>query len=171
MFRNAFKTHTISLTHLYTLSARKRPAARKSGVSESTVREIIKKYKEIKFENEELRELPRKTLSAKTLLPSELDDKVLQLIKNMRQARCVVNYNIAIATCKRVVLAKLIFQRTDFTTRQAATSKQPVPPCFLKEMGFSFHWAIKEVVDAYDISDDLLINIDQTTLPFVLLSK
>ena len=77
--------------------------------------------------------------SQETLLPSELDDKVLQLIKNMRQARCVVNYNIAIATCKQVVLAKLIFQRTDFTKRQAATSKQPVPPCFLKEMGFSFH--------------------------------
>ena len=38
-------------------------------------------------------------------------------------------------------------------------------------MGFSFHRAIKEVVDAYDIPDDLVVNIDQTTLPFILLSK
>ena len=44
-------------------------------------------------------------------------------------------------------------------------------PSFLKEMGFSFHWAIKEVVDAYDIPSDLVTNIDQTPLPFILLSK
>ena len=44
-------------------------------------------------------------------------------------------------------------------------------PGFLDEMGFSFHRAIKEVVDAYDIPDDLMINVDQTPLPFILLSK
>ena len=38
-------------------------------------------------------------------------------------------------------------------------------------MCFSFHWAIKEVVDAYDILDDLVININQTPLPFILPSK
>ena len=38
-------------------------------------------------------------------------------------------------------------------------------------MGFSFHRAIKEVADACDIPDDLVINIDQKLLPFVLLSK
>ena len=36
-----------------------RPAARKFGVPESTVRGIIKNYKEAKVENENLRELPR----------------------------------------------------------------------------------------------------------------
>ena len=50
-------------------------------------------------------ELPRKVRGAKTLLPSELDDKVLQMIKNMRQAECVVNYNIAVAIGKGTVLA------------------------------------------------------------------
>ncbi|MEO0687886.1 MAG: hypothetical protein AAFY76_23235 [Cyanobacteria bacterium J06649_11] len=44
-------------------------------------------------------------------------------------------------------------------------------PGFLKEMGFSFHRSIKELVDAHDIPDDLVINIDQTPLPFILLSK
>ena len=68
-------------------------------------RRIIKNYKEAKVENEELRELPRKDRDAKTLLPSKLYDKVLQMIKNMRQARCVVNYNIAIAVAKGIVLA------------------------------------------------------------------
>ena len=46
-----------------------------------------------------------------------------------------------------------------------------MPPGFQKEMGFSFHWDIKEVADAYDIPDNLVINIDQTPLPFILLSK
>ena len=38
-------------------------------------------------------------------------------------------------------------------------------------MGFFFCRAIKEVVDTYDIPDDLVINIDQTPPPFILLSK
>lgn len=38
-------------------------------------------------------------------------------------------------------------------------------------MGFSFHRAIKEFVDAHDIPDELVLNIDQTPLPFILLSK
>ena len=82
-----------------------RPAAKKFGVPESTVRGIIKNYKEPKVENEELRELPRKDHGAKTLLPFELDDKVLQMIKSMRKAGCVINHNIAIAIGKRIVLA------------------------------------------------------------------
>ena len=36
-------------------------------------------------------------------------------------------------------------------------------------MSFFFHQVIKEVVDAYDILDYLVININQT--PFILLSK
>ena len=69
------------------------------------VHRIIRNYKEAKVENEELRELPRKDRDAKTLLPSKLDDKVLQMIKNMRQDRCVFNHNITIAVGKNIVLA------------------------------------------------------------------
>ena len=154
-----------------------RPAAKKFGVPESTVRGIIKNYKEAKVENEELRELPRKDRGAKTLLPFELDDKVLQMIKNMRPAGCVVNYSIVIAIGKGIALAndrtllkenggnlnidfswcQSIFQRIGFTKRRATTATQPVSPDFLKEMGFSFHRAIKEVVDAYEIPDDQVI--------------
>ena len=61
-------------------------------------------YWEAKVQNEELRELSRKDRGVKTLLPSELEDKVLQMIKNMRQARCVVNCNIAIAIGKGIFL-------------------------------------------------------------------
>ena len=46
-----------------------------------------------------------------------------------------------------------------------------MPRGFLKEIRFTFHRSIKEVVSAYDVPDDLIINIDQTPLPFVLISK
>ena len=109
----------------------------------------------------------------------------------MRQAGCVVSCNIAIAISKGIVLAndqtlfkgngvslnidflwcQSIFQRIGFTNRRATVAKEPVFPGFLDEMGFSFHTAIKEVVDAYDIPDDLMININPTPPPFILLNK
>ena len=99
-------------------------------------------FKKAKVENEVLREPPRKDRGVKTLLPSELDDKVL--IK----AGCVVNCNIAIGIGKRIVLAndqtllkensgslnldfswcQSIFRRIGFTRRQAAAAKQPMSP-------------------------------------------
>ena len=82
-----------------------RPATRKFGVPESLVQGIIKNYKESKVENKKLRGLPRKHCSTKSLLLSELDDKVLQMINNIRQSGWVVNHNIAIAIGKEVVLA------------------------------------------------------------------
>ena len=106
------------------------------------MRGIIKNYKEAKVENKELRELLSKGRGAKNLLPYELDDKVLQMIKNMTQAGSAVNYNIAIY--KETALAKdrtllkencgslnldfswrqSFFQRLGFTKRRAATAKK-----------------------------------------------
>ena len=73
-----------------------RPAARKFGIPESTVRGINKNYKEAKVENEDLRKLLRKDRGVKTLLPFELYGKVLQMTKKLRQAEGVVNCNVAI---------------------------------------------------------------------------
>ena len=64
---------------------------------------IIKKNKEAKVADEELEELQRKECVSKPLLPSKLDEKVLSVIRNMRQASCAVNYNIAIAITKAIV--------------------------------------------------------------------
>ena len=109
----------------------------------------------------------------------------------MRQAGCAVNYNIAMAIGKWIVLAndrtlvkenggslnldiswcQSIFRKIGFTKRRATTAKQPVSPGLLKEMGFFFHRAVKEFVDGYDIPDDLPINIAQTPLPFIILRK
>ena len=76
---------------------------RKYGVSESTVRGIIKNCKEAKVVDEKLEELPRKERELKTLFPSELDKNVVSMIKNMTQAGFAVNYNTQID--KGIVLA------------------------------------------------------------------
>ena len=118
------------------------PAARKFDVSHSTVRVNIKNYKEAKFENDEHRKRPRKNRGAKTLPPSKLDDKVLQMKKNMRQAECVPNYNLLKengGNLNTFYGFKQFFRRIGFTKRQAATAKQPMFPSFWKEMGFCFH--------------------------------
>ena len=69
------------------------------------VQRIITNAKEAKVENEELRKLPRKDYGAKILLRSKLGDKVVEMIRNVRQAGSVVNYNIAIATGEGIDLA------------------------------------------------------------------
>ena len=81
--------------------------------------------------------------------------------------------NVHFDRCRKNMtdLKESIFQRIGFTKRRATTAKQPVSPGFLKEISFSFPWAIKEVLDAYDGSDNLVININQTSLQFILLSK
>ena len=167
-----------------------RPAARKYSIPESTVLGLIKSYKERKG-GSELNELPRKQRGAKTLLPENIDEKVIAMIKSMRAASCIVNYNTAISLAKGIVLAndrsllkenggilefhqtwcQSIFRRLGFSKRRATTAKQPVSRGFLKEIRFTFHRSIKEVVSAYDVPDDLIINIDLTPLPFVLISK
>ena len=69
------------------------------------VQRIITNAKEAKVENEELRKLPRKDYGAKILLRSKLGDKVVEKIRNVRQAGSVVNYNIAIAIGEGIDLA------------------------------------------------------------------
>lgn len=53
----------------------------------------------------ELEELPRKERGSKPLLPFVLNEKVLSMVKNMKQAGCAVNHNIALAIAKGIVLA------------------------------------------------------------------
>ena len=68
------------------------------------VQRIITNAKEAKVENEELRKLPRKDYGVK-ILRSKLGDKVVEMIRNVRQAGSVVNYNIAIAIGEGIDLA------------------------------------------------------------------
>ena len=49
--------------------------------------------------------LPKRPRGAKTMLPEELDEKVIAMIKNMRSAGSVISYDITIAIARGIVLA------------------------------------------------------------------
>ena len=67
-------------------------------------------------------------------------------------------------------LAQSIHRRLEFVKRKATTSKQPVSPGFIHEVGFTFFSAIQRNINAYLIPPELVINIDQTPLRFYLTS-
>ena len=50
-------------------------------------------------------------------------------------------------------------------------SKATIGSCFIWKGWFSFDRTIKKVVVAYDIPDDMLLNINQVHLPFIQLNK
>ena len=58
-----------------------------------------------------------------------------------------------------------------WTRRKGTTSKPIIPPGLVKEVGLTFFKDIAEVVQADAIPPELIINIDQPPLPFVLISK
>ena len=88
-----------------------------------------------------------------------------QAIKPLKEDGGSLKLNVNFSWCQS------IFRGIGFTKRRTTTARQSVSSGFLKEMRFSFDLAIKEVVDAYDIPDDLMININPTPPPFILLSK
>ena len=59
----------------------------------------------------------------------------------------------------------------NWVNRKSTTSKPLIAPGLIQEVGFSFFKEIFEVVQAQNIPPELIINIDQTPLPFVLISK
>ena len=135
--------------------------------------------------------MPKKKRGRSTLLPEELDIKVLAMIKAMRTSGAVINYNIIKSIALGIVKAndrtmlvenggslefgikwcESIAKRLDFVKRKATTAKPLLAPGLIKEVGLSFYNEINEIVHAHKIPADLIINIDQTPLPFVLISK
>ena len=154
---------------------------------------MIKTYKEaaVNTPMQTLSQLPKKVKGAKTLLPEEIDKKVIAMIKNMHSAGTVVSYDITISIAKGLILANdrtllkenggnidlttswahSTHQRLGFVRQKFTTYKQPVSQGFLKEMGFSFYHQTDEIVSKYNIPSELIINMDQTPLPFFLVSN
>ena len=64
--------------------------------------------------------------------------------------------------------AQSIHRRLGFAKRKATTSKQPVSPGFIHEVGFTFYSAIQRNINACLIPPELVINIDRTPLRFYL---
>ena len=176
----------------FALNGNNKAAARKYGIPVTTVRSFVKSYKETVLENDaNVSVLPQKKRGRKTLLPEEIDEKVIEMAQSMRLAGAVVNYNILIAIAKALVIANdrtmlaefggsiqlgwkwctSVFKRMKWVNRKCTTSKPLIAPGLIKEVGFTFYKEISEAVQADNIPPELIINIDQTPLPFVLISK
>ena len=170
-----------------------RPTAKKFGLSESTVRGFIKSMRERQLENpnEELVTVPQKEIGRHTLLPTEIDQKVMEMINTMRESGAVVNYNILTAVAVGIVTAndrtmlrenggtiefgrkwcESMFKRLGYVKRKSTTAKPIIAPGLIPEIGLTFYKDINEIVQAHGIPAEMIINIDQTPLPFFLISK
>ena len=136
-----------------------------------------------------LAKLPKRPRGDKPLLPSEVDAKVINMIKSMRVSGDSIKYDITISTakglvkaCDRTLLkehggstdlhqvwAQSIHWRLGFVKRKATPSKQPViSPGFIHEVGFNFYSAMQRNINAYLIPSEFVISIDQTPLRFYL---
>lgn len=127
----------------------------------------------------------------RTLLPSEIDVKVLSMVRNMRNAGAVTNFHTLIGMATGIVIAndrtllkeyggsiefsvgwcQSIFKRLNFVRRKATTAKPKIAPGLIDEVGFSFFKEITDLVRWFNITKELIINIDQTPLPYVLVSS
>ena len=115
----------------------------------------------------------------------------MEMAASMRLAGAVVNYNIVIAIAKGIITANdrtilteyggtvqlgfrwclSIFARMKWTKRKGTTAKPTIAPGLIKEVGLTFYKDIAEIVQTLNIPPELIINIDQTPIPYILISK
>ena len=102
-----------------------------------------------------------------------------------------MNYNIIIAITKRIVTAndrtllkenggtielgnkwcESITKQIGFVKRKATTAKPIIAPGLIFEIGHTFYHGINEIAKAHEIPPEMVINKDQLSLPFILISK
>ena len=127
----------------------------------------------------------------RTMLPAEIDEKVLEMIRNKRNARVVINFHTVVGFATGIVLAndrtllkenggtvelivgwcQSIFKRLNFVRRKSLIVKTLDSSWFDKRNWISFYKEIHELIKWFNIPKELVINIDQTPLPFVLVSS
>ena len=127
----------------------------------------------------------------RTMLPAEIDEKVLEMIRNMRNTRAVISFHTVVGFATGIVLAndrtllkenggtvefivgwcQSIFKRLNFVSRKSMTVKTLDSYWFDKRNWISFYKEIHELIKWFNIPKELVINIDQTPLPFVFVSS
>ena len=109
----------------------------------------------------------------------------------MRELGSLINYNIIRAISTGIIVANertllkenggsielgkkccdSISKRLGYVKRKATTAKPIIGPGLAKEIGLTFYSDINEIIQAHEIPHDMVTNIDQTSLSFVLISK
>ena len=162
---------------------------RKEGLNlnESTVRTFPSKYKdELTLTAQEKRAPKRKMEIQKRgrpLLLGKVDEMVRSYLSATRHRGGLVSKSIAIATAKALIKrnpqfnldhvvfgnswAKSLFFRMGYVRRAKTTSKVQIPEAVQKEAELIFQHKIAKIVEANQIPNCMILNLDQTPSKFV----
>ena len=160
-----------------------RQAGKKYAIPESIVRSFLKSDRAQKSLAVKTRALKQGKRGKRTMVPAEIDEKVLEMIRNMCNAGVVINFHTVVGLATGVVLTnyRTLLKENGGTVKftvgwclsifKKFTNPKPlIAPGLIKEIGI-FYKEIHELVKWFNIPKELVINIDQIQLPFVLVSS
>ena len=156
-------------------------------LNKSTVRIFASKYKdELKLAAQEKRAPKRKMEIQKRgrpLLLGKVDEIVRSYLSATRYRGGLVSRSIAIATTKALIKrnpqfdldhvvfgnswAKSLFFRMGYVRRAKTTSKVQIPKAVQNEAELIFQHEIAKIVEAHQIPNCMILNLDQTPSKFV----
>ena len=167
-------------------------------IKRQTVSDFKKAYLEYKKKNNgsEVTAIEKKKAGRPTLLPDDLMKKTIETVSALRLRGAPVSTSVINAVAKGIVLAndrsllcenggyislnadwaRQILYRMDasgrkMSRRMATTARIPVAPGILKETNLDFQRRKKILQERYQVPDDLILNFDQTPLPYVCVSN
>ena len=111
-------------------------------------------------------------------------------VKKIREPGAVIDYSIIIAIVTGIMAkdrtlfkenggtielgknwCELISKWLDYIKRKATTTKPIIAPGLILEISLTFSNEIKKIVQAHEIPSKMIINFNQTLLPFLLISN
>ena len=174
--------------------------AKYPGLKRQTVSDFKLAYLKLKISKEaangDITKIVKKKADRPTLLPETLMKKVIDTVTNLRLRGAPVSSAVIRAVARGVIVANdrsllsenggYIDLSTDWsrqvlyrfetlgrkmTSRMATTAKIPIAPALLSETKLDFQRKIKALQAWHEIPEDLIINFDQTPLPYVCTGK
>ena len=165
----------------------------------TAMKHFREKYPEIRSlggPSAEVTEIGPKKRGRPSLLPDELMAKTVEIVKALRLKGAPVSYAVMAAVARGVVIsqdrnllvengghlhfsdnwARQIIHRVTrdekkMVSRMGTTASLPVDPAILYEVKLDFQRKIKCVQEEFNITDDLILNFDQTPLAYICGSK
>ena len=146
--------------------------------------------------NSDIKKIVKKKTGRPTLLPESLMKKVIETVANLRLRGAPIYSAVIRAVARGIIIANdrsLLLENggytdlsTDWsrqvlyrfetldqkmTSRMATTAKIPITPALLNETKLDFQQKIKSLQAWHEIPKDLIINFDQTALPYICTGK
>ena len=160
-------------------------------LNESSVRRFVKLYKnELKKASKEKRDVENQLIPiqrGRKLMLGSLDQKVQNYLRSYRSRGGPISTIVAVTVAKVLISrnpelelqhidldssswAKSLFKRMGFVRRMKTTGKPEIPPGAKKEAELLYLHDIVAYIEEYNISPNLVMNLDQTPLKYVPVS-